>query len=63
MPEKQFFTVREFAAFARVTEKTVANWIRGQRLEAVRFGSRIRIPAEAVTRFAQIMSDERQAKK
>lgn len=43
--------VREIAAQLQVCERTVYQWIRDGKLEAVRFGSTIRVPEEAIQKM------------
>ncbi len=46
MTDKTLLTVREYAAEARVTERTVRRWITEGRLRALRQGKKYLIPSE-----------------
>ncbi len=38
--ESQWLTVKEYAVYFRVTERTVRQWIKDRKVEAQRFGER-----------------------
>ncbi len=46
-----YYTVKEAAALARVTDKTVRNWIRSGQLGVRHAGARVLIPAAALKSF------------
>lgn len=52
MPDPQYLTVAEAAAHFRVSTDTVRKLVRSGDLPAVRLGSTIRIPVEAVEALA-----------
>lgn len=47
----QFYTPEELAALLKVTRQAIYNWIQQGRMEAVRIGRTVRIPAEEVERL------------
>lgn len=53
MPEPDYFTVVEFAALLRVSEKTVRSAIKRNEIPTVRLGPRIRIPRSALETLAK----------
>ena len=46
-----FFTPDELASLLKVTRQAIYNWIQQGRIEAVRIGRTVRIPAEEVERL------------
>lgn len=48
---EQYLTVKEAAAQMRVTRQAVYNWITAGRIQAVKFGSSVRIPLSAWEAF------------
>lgn len=48
----ELLTVQEVAELTRLHEMTIRRYIRAGKLEAIRIGRRIRIPAEAVAKLA-----------
>ncbi len=47
----RFYTPEELAAMLKVTRQAIYNWIQQGRMEAVRIGRTVRIPAEEVERL------------
>ena len=47
----RFYTLEELAAMLKVTRQAIYNWIQQGRMEAVRIGRTVRIPAEEVERL------------
>ncbi len=47
----RFYTPDELAGMLKVTRQAVYNWIQQGRMEAVRIGRTVRIPAEEVERL------------
>jgi excisionase family DNA binding protein len=50
----QFYTVKDLAATAKVTEQAVYNWIKSGKLTTVKFGRAHRIPA---AEFQRVMRE------
>jgi len=46
-----FYTPDELAVMLKVTRQAVYNWVQQGRIEAVRIGRTVRIPAEEVERL------------
>ena len=49
----KFYTPEELAALLKVTRQAIYNWIQQGRMESVRIGRTVRIPAEEVERLLQ----------
>ena len=47
----RFYTPDELAAMLKVTRQAIYNWIQQGRMEAVRIGRTVRIPADEVDRL------------
>ena len=47
----KFYTPEELAALLKVTRQAIYNWIQQGRMEAVRIGRTVRIPADEVDRL------------
>jgi excisionase family DNA binding protein len=47
----QFFSLKEIATALKVREAVVRDWVRREKLPAIRFGKTYRVRAEAVVRL------------
>ena len=57
----KFYTPDELAALLKVTRQAIYNWIQQGRMEAVRIGRTVRIPADEVERLLREGRSPRQA--
>ena len=55
-----FYTPKEVAVLLKVSERTVRRWIEEGKLKAQRFGRQLRIPAEALDKFGQVVASDDQ---
>ena len=58
-----FYTPDELASLLKVTRQAVYNWIQEGRMEAVRIGRTVRIPADEVERLLREGRSPRRAER
>lgn len=58
MTDTELLTVSQAAAACNATSQTIRNWIRADRLRAVRIGNRFLIPKDEVERLRGALPDD-----
>ena len=58
MEDQEYYTPEEIARKFKVKKSTVYFWVREGKLEAIRLGSLIRIPEEALRKFIETSSNK-----